>query len=143
MTFRFSLEPVLKVNEHREKVQQQKYADQVKVAQEIKDRITDLNHQLQNAKDDQPKDSLANVHSFRTRIGIMEQAHQQIHRLRNDLVKVDEKVKVERQKLVEAHRKTHMMETIRVKEFAAFRQMVDKVDQVQMDEVAAQIVSRR
>ena len=143
MTFKFSLEPVLKVNEHREKVQQQKYADQIKAAQDIKNKISDLNNQLLNARDDEPKESLANVHTFRTRIGMMEQAHQQIHQLRTDLVKVDEKVKFERQKLVEAHRKTHMMETIKGKEFTAFRQMVDKVDQVQMDEVAAQIVSRR
>jgi flagellar export protein FliJ len=143
MTFRFSLEPVLKVNEHREKVQQQKYADQVKAAQDIKTKITDLNNQLLNAKDEEAGTSLANVHAFRTRIGMIEQAHQQIHHLRNDLVKVDEKVKVERQKLVEAHRKTHMMETIKGKEFTAFRQFVDKVEQVQMDEVASQIVSRR
>lgn len=142
MTFKFTLEPVLKVNEHREKQQQQKYAAQVQQMQVIKEKIEDLRHRVN--QDDSGSSSMpGNIHAFRTRYGVLEQMHVEIGKLEKELALVDERVEVERRKLVEAHRKTHMMETMKSKELKSFTYQVNQVEQGQMDEVAAQIVSRR
>lgn len=142
MTFKFSLEPVLKVNEHREKQQQQKYAAQVKQMQSIKDKIDDLKDRIDQT-DDASEARYTSIHALRARYGVLEQMHVEIGKLEKELVLVDERVDAERKKLVEAHRKTHMMETMKTKEFTTFRHQVNQLEQGQMDEVAAQIVSRR
>ncbi|MCC5926860.1 MAG: flagellar export protein FliJ [Bacteroidetes bacterium] len=143
MTFKFSLEPVLKVNEHREKQQQQKYAAQVQQMQSIKDKISSLRNQVNREDTSEPGYQLNSIHAFRARYGVLEQMHVEIGKLEKELTLVDERVEVERRKLVEAHRKTHMMETMKSKEKKTFTYQVGQIEQGQMDEVAAQIVNRR
>lgn len=143
MTFKFSLEPVLKVNEHREKQQQQKYAAQVQQMQSIKDKIESLRDRVNQEEPTTSAYPMGSIHALRARYGVLEQMHVEIGKLEKELALVDERVEVERRKLVEAHRKTHMMETMKTKEYNTFAYQVGQIEQVQMDEVAAQIANRR
>lgn len=137
------MEPVLKFSEHRERQQQQRYAECLGKVQSIRDSISLTREQLNIFLQGDTEARAYSVHEVRTRHGIVEQLQLQIARLEAELSTSEELAATERRKLIAAHRKTHMMETMKGREMDAHRAHINKQEQVQMDEIASQSLSRR
>jgi flagellar export protein FliJ len=142
MKFKFSLDPVLKVRKHQEKIQKQKLAEQVA----RKQKISNLQQQVQGKLEDYLQNSentqAENIHMIRNRCVHMEMTHQEIDRLSKEIDKADVEVLKEREKLAAAHKKLHILEKVKEFEHNLFAEHTAKEDQKFMDEIATQSFSR-
>jgi flagellar protein FliJ len=144
MKFKFSLESVLRVREHKEKLQKQKLAEKLRMKQMILDKkseiATGLNEFLNNQEMDKGK--VHDIRKLRSSYAHLEQSHQIIGRLDREMARADRDVSKERDKLAEAHRETHMLEKVKDREQKAFRKEEERRERSQMDEIAAQFHNR-
>lgn len=142
MKFKFSLDPVLKVRKHQEKLQKQKLAEQVA----IKQKIGNLQQQVQGKLEDyllsSEKTQAENIHMIRNRGVHVQMVHQEINRLNKEMDKVDVEVSKEREKLTVAHKKLHILEKVKEFEHNLYSEHVAKEEQKFMDEIATQSFSR-
>ncbi len=142
MKFKFSLDPVLKVRQHQEKVQQQKLAEELTNKNKISDIRNAVKEKLENYLENKEEDKVANIHLIKAHDAHLIQANHKINELQQQEVKADEKVKTERSKLAEAFKKLSIMEKVRDTEHGAFVKNVAKTDQKFMDEISSQTFSR-
>jgi flagellar FliJ protein len=142
MKFKFSLAPVLKVREHQEKIQKQKLAEQVSRKQEISDLQHEVQGKLRQFLNDSEKQGAETIHLIRQRSAHLEQVHQKMEKLSEELSQADIKVSEERSKLAAAHKKLHILEKVREFEKGLFSDQVAQNEQKFMDEIATQSFSR-
>lgn len=142
MKFRFSLEPVLRVREHREKIQKQKLAEKQRIKQVISDKKTMIAKELEQFLGEKDKSSVYDVLKLKNAYAHMENSHQLMGKLARDLEKADQAISNERDKLVKAHRETHMLEKAKDREHEEFKKETDRTERKQMDEVAANFYNR-
>ncbi len=142
MKFKFSLEPVLKVRQHQEKVQQQKLAEELTNKNKISDLRNEVKGKLENYLDNKEQDKVANIHTIKTHNAHLIHVNDHINKLQQQEEKADEKVKEERSKLAEAFKKLSIMEKVKENEQGAFVKNVAKKDQNFMDEISSQSFSR-
>ncbi len=138
MKFKFSLEPVLKVRKHQEKVQQQKLAEEIT----NKNKISDLRNQVQNKLESyltgKEKGKAADIHTIRTYNAHLMSANNELTKLQKKEKNADVKVEKERSKLAEAFKKLNMLEKVKEKEQELFNKNLAKLNQKFMDEVSSQ-----
>lgn len=139
----FSLEPVLKVRTYREKAQQQEYALYLRNKQDIEERITEIRDRLSTELEKSENAEVTKIHQFRNKCGQVEHMHQLMDRLMHDLKKAEDVLESERNKLIEAHRNMHIMESMKSREKTNFIKHVDYLEQMQSDEVSIQMTSRK
>ena len=142
MKFKFSLDPVLKVRKHQEKLQQQKLAEEVAKQQQINNMREEVQDKLQNFLTTTSESEVKNVHTVRRRITHVEQIHQHMQRLSEDLNKADVKVSAERVKLAAANKNLRIMEKVKEIEHKLFSDTMAKEEQKFLDEIATQSFSR-
>lgn len=142
MTFKFSLDPVLKVRDHQKKVQKQKLAKEVANKQEILNLQEQVQQKLKGFLDKAEQSEMQNIHTLRQRASHMQQVHQKMKQLSEQLSKADENVDSARSKLAEAHKNLHIMEKMKEFERSEFDDEVARVEQKFMDEIAAQSYSQ-
>ena len=142
MKFRFSLEPVLRVREHKEKIQQQKLAEKQRIKKVLSEKKSKVAEELDQFLGEKDKASAFDIRKLRNAYAHLEHSHQMIGKLERDMDKADEAVTRERDKLVKAHRDTHILEKVKEREHCTFRDEVDRVERKQMDEIAAQFYNR-
>ncbi len=142
MKFRFSLEPVLRVREHKEKVQQQKLAEKQRIKKVLSEKKSKVADELEQFLGEKDNASAFDIRKLRNAYAHLEHSHQMIGKLERDMDKADEAVNRERDKLVKAHRDTHILEKVKEREHCTFRDEVDRVERKQMDEIAAQFFNR-
>lgn len=143
MKFTFSLESVLKVREHREQAQKQAYALETRNMQEIKTQLLSARDQLEQMTHEDAVTTTANIQHMRRQFSHMQQMHALIGKLHTDLSKADKRVATERERLVEAHRLTHIMESAKEREFARYRHEFNQAEQKQMDDVSSIMTARK
>jgi flagellar FliJ protein len=142
MTFKFSLDPVLKVRDHQKKVQKQKLAKEVANKQEIQNLQEQVQQKLKGFLEKTEQSEMQNIHTLRQRASHMQQVHQKMKQLSEQLSKADKNVDNARSKLAEAHKNLHIMEKMKEFERSEFDDEVARVDQKFMDEIATQSYSQ-
>lgn len=142
MTFKFSLDPVLKVRDHQKKVQKQKLAKEVANKQEIMNLQEQVQQKLKGFLEKTEQSEMQNVHTLRQRASHMQQVHQKMKQLSEQLSKADKNVDSARSKLAEAHKNLHIMEKMKEFERSEFDDEVSRVEQKFMDEIATQSYSQ-
>ena len=142
MKFTFSLDSVLKVREHQEKIQQQKLAKEMlrkKNIEEVRNEVSSRLNQLLRANDVKQFES---VHSLKQMGSHMMEAHQTMDRLNGEKKDADKAVDKERLDLAKAHKKRHIMEKVKELELNLFSEKVSRNEQTRMDEIAGQLFNR-
>lgn len=142
MTFKFSLDPVLKVRDHQKKMQKQKLAEEVANKQEILNLQKQVQTKLKGFLKESDQKEVQNVHTLRQRASHMQQVHQKMKELSEELSKADENVTNARTQLAEAHKNLHIMEKMKEFERSEFDDEVAKGEQKFMDEIATQSYSQ-
>jgi len=142
MKFKFSLEPLLKVRQHQEKVQKQKLAEELVNKNKISDLRNDVKEKLESYLYNKNEVEVANIHTIKTHNAHIVNVNQHIQKLNEQEKKVDQKVNHERSKLAEAFKKLSIIEKIKEKEHGTFLNDVAKSDQKFMDEISSQSFSR-
>lgn len=142
MTFRFSLEPVLRVREHKEKLQQQKLAEEMKRKQQIAEQKKAIEAELQDFLGQKDMHKVHDLQKIKNSYAHLEHAHQAMGKLDKDIKKVDKAIFRERDKLVVAHRETHIMEKAKDREYSTWKSELERIDQKAMDEIATQYFNR-
>ena len=142
MKFKFSLAPVLKVRKHQEKLQKQKLAEQVTRKQQISDVRDDVQGKLRTFLAHSEDHTVENIHMIKRRSAHLQQVHQKMNKLSEELDKAEIEVTKEREKLAAAHKNLHILEKVREFEQSLFSQRMAKDEQKFMDEIATQSFSR-
>ncbi|MEX2600514.1 MAG: flagellar export protein FliJ [Balneolaceae bacterium] len=138
MKFTFSLEPVLKVRKHQEKLKKQELAEQLQKKQEIDELRSEVMEKLNGYLRHEHHQKAANIHAIRQRSQHMVQANHTMNRLNRDLEKVESEVGKKRQNLAEIHKKRHVLEKVKEKELKRFKHHFDMKEQHLLDEIATQ-----
>lgn len=142
MKFKFSLDPVLKVRKHQEKIQKQKLAEQVAQKQKISDLRSEVQGKLENYLAEREDNPAANIHLIRRHSSHMEAVHQRMEKLSQEIDQADVKVSKEREKLAKAHKNLHILEKVKEFEKGLFSEKMAREEQKFMDEIATQSFSR-
>ncbi len=142
MTFRFSLEPVLRVREHKEKLQRQKLAEEMKRKQKIAEQKETVEAELKHFLAQKDLHKAHDIRKLKNSYVHLEHAHNAMGKLDRDMKKVDKAIFRERDKLVVAHRETHIMEKAKDREFSTYKMELERTEQKAMDEIATQFFNR-
>ena len=142
MKFKFSLEPVLKVRQHQEKVQQQKLAEELTNKNKISDLRNSVQGKLESYLETKDQDKVANIHAIKTQNAHLIQVNEHIHKLQQQEEQADKKVSTERSKLAEAFKKLSIIEKVKENEHGTFVRDMEKADQKFMDEISFQSLNR-
>ncbi|MEX0680469.1 MAG: flagellar FliJ family protein [Balneolales bacterium] len=142
MKFRFSLAPVLKVREHKEKLQKQRLAEKQRLRQVIADKKSEIAIGLRGFIEERDDDSVNDINRIRSSYAHMEYAHQIMGNLVRDLNRAEQDIDRERDKLIRVHRDTRIMEKAKEREHKVFLEEIDRQDRRQMDEIATQLYNR-
>lgn len=142
MKFKFSLESVLKVRKHQEKMQKQKLAEEVDKRQRIHSLHEHEQGQLANYLEEKQEQKAVSVHEVKRHTSHLELVHQKMVKLSNELDKASDNVKNEQEKLASAHQQLHIMEKVRDFEHTLFSETMNKKEQKFLDEIATQSFSR-
>ena len=141
MKFNFSLEPVLKVRKHKERLQKQKLAEKLSAKEQINSRQEEMKQKLENYLQNTERSDFENVHTIKRHSKHMQQTYKKIEELDGQLKEAENAVSEEREKLVVANQKRHVMEKVKEKERKRFLEKLSKLEQKTMDEIATQTYS--
>lgn len=142
MKFKFTLDPVLKVRKHQEKVQKQKLAEELIKKNEINELRAEVQNKLENYLQNAQTRNIENIHGIKRHTKHMEQVHSLIKKLSTDLNKAEKAVSEERGKLAQAYKNRHILDKVKEFEQNIFAQKLQRNEQKNMDEIATQIYSR-
>lgn len=138
MKFKFSLEPVLKIREHEETLQQQRLAKKMSEKRRLIEKRSELEKKLKGHLEDADRKEFESLHNLRRHRAHIQEVHQQMNRLNDSLRIVEKAVNKERNKLAKVHKKRHMLEKIKEEERVEFLEKISRQQQKVMDEIATQ-----
>ena len=141
MKFEFSLEPVLKVREHEEKVQKQKLAEKLNKKKDLKILKQNLKNELENHISNSDGEKFLNVHDLQRQQQYINDLHEKVKKVNQSLESIKKAVDRQRDKLADVHKKRHIMEKVKEEEREVFFEQVSKQQRKVMDEVATQTFS--
>lgn len=142
MKFTFSLDSVLKVREHQEKIQQQKLAKEMQRKRNIEEVRNEVSSRLNQLLRSNEVKQFESLHSLKQLGSQMMEAHQTIDRLNGEKKEVEQAVDKERLDLAKAHKKRHIMEKVKELELNLFSEKVSRHEQILMDEIAGQLFNK-
>ncbi|MAO63684.1 MAG: flagellar export protein FliJ [Balneola sp.] len=142
MKFQFSLDSVLKVRNHEQKMKKQKLAEEMAHKQEIIKLREQIKDKLSGYLQDDDSEQIMNVQQVRQKAAHIQQVHEKMKKLSDELGRADLKVSKARKHLADAHKNLHIIEKVKEFEHAAFKENVDREEQKFMDEIATQSYSR-
>lgn len=142
MKFKFSLDPVLKVRDHKKKLQKQKLAEEMANKQEILELREQVQQKLKGYLENAEQAEIQNIQMVRQRGSHIQQVHQKMKKLSEKLSEADKNVSKARTDLAEAHKNLHIIEKVKEFEKSIFNDNVAKQEQKFMDEIATQSFSR-
>lgn len=138
MKFDFSLEPVLKVRKHEEKVQKQKLAVKVSEKQDLSKRKRNLQNKLKALLDGTDAEEFENLHDLKRHKNFVKEVHQRMQKLNDSLKVVEHAVNKQRDKLATVHKKRHIMEKLKEEEREVLLEEMARQQRKALDEVATQ-----
>lgn len=142
MKFNFSLDPVLKVRKHQEKMQKLKLANEVLKKNQISELQSQIKKKLENYISESSVKNPECIHNIKIHSSYLHEVHTTKNELDIEEAKADEAVTDERLKLHKAHKKRHILEKVKEFEYSLFSEKVSRNEQNVLDEIAAQSFSR-
>ena len=142
MKFTFSLDSVLKVREHQEKMQQQKLATEMQRKRNIEEIRNEVSVRLNQLLRNNELKQFESIHSLKQLGSQMIEAHQTMDRLNGEEKEAEIAVDKERVDLAKAHKKRHIMEKVKELELNLFSEKVSRHEQIRMDEIATQLFNK-
>lgn len=142
MAFKFSLESVLKVRKHQEKLQEQKLAEEMMKKKKIDDVKDETHKKLKSFLQNNQKKDAENIQRIKRHGRHILQTHELIQKLGSESEKADKSVTNVRKTLADAHKNRHILEKLREVEQSVFAQKLQRNEQKNMDEIAAQSFSK-
>jgi len=142
MKFEFSLESVLKVRKHEEKVQKQKLAAELSRKEALTEQRIVLKKKIKALIENTDRSNFESLHDLRRHKGYIQELHKRMQQLNQSLEVIDNAVKKERDKLAMVHKKRNIIEKVKDEEYELFLEKVSKLQQKVMDEIASQTFSR-
>ena len=142
MKFNFSLDPVLKVRKHEEKIQKQKLAKEVQKKNQINELQGKVKERLEKYLHESNGNKAENIHNIKMHSHYLQEVHSKMNGLDRDQSKAEKAIHRERENLEKVHKKRHILEKMREFEFNVFSDNVEKSEQKTLDEIAIQSFSR-
>ena len=138
MKFRFKLETVLKIRKHEEELQKQKLGVIMQRKQLINSRLQKVQSVMTDMNDQYLSKSQMDVRNLRGYYASLQNKQEVIWDLRQQLAETDKEIIKQRNVLLEANRKTQMLEKLKSKALLTFVQEMDRKEQVELNEMATQ-----
>lgn len=145
MKFQFQFESVLKVRRHQEKEEQQKLATLTGKQAQLDQACRGLYEKIQAVE----VDAVAGQSSGSVPVTEVRRQYEQQHSLRDELWALQdeqrelaEAIDEQRKQLMEANRKTKILEKLKSRERAKFLKEQQQIEQNQQNEIATQIYNR-
>lgn len=142
MKFNFSLESVLKVRKHEEKVQKQKLAKKISEKKQLSEKRIRLEEKLKGHLNEEGREEFMSLHNLKRHREYIHQIHQKMEKLNGSLEIVEDSLDEERDKLAAVHKERHIMEKVKEEEREEFLEKISRHQQKVMDEIATQSFSR-
>ncbi|REL38680.1 flagellar export protein FliJ [Rhodohalobacter sp. SW132] len=142
MAFKFSLESVLKVRKHQEKVQKQKLAEELMKKKKIDDVKVEVQNKLNHYLETDSVQTAANIQTIKRHGRHVLQTHELIRKLGSESQEADKSVSEVRNSLADAHKECHILEKLKEVEQQMFSKKIQRSEQKTMDEIATQSFSR-
>jgi flagellar FliJ protein len=142
MAFKFSLESVLKVRKHEEKIQKQKLAEELMKKKRIDDVKGEVQSKLKSYLHEGDVEGAQNIQKVKRHGRHMLQAHELIQKLNSESSEAEKMVSEVRENLASAHKNRHMLEKLKEVELNGFTRKLQRNEQKTMDEIATQSFSR-
>lgn len=142
MKFKFSLDSVLKVRKHQEKLQEQKLAEKLLKKKGLDELKAGISDSLQAYLEDSGNNEAENIHAIKRHSMHLAETHKMIEKLDNESSEMDKTVKMVREKLSIAHKNRHIMEVVKEIEKNLFQKNQNRLEQKNMDEIATQSYGR-
>ena len=142
MAFKFSLESVLKVRKHEEKIQKQKLAEELMKKKKIDDVREEVQTKLKNFLENDEFGEAQNIQKIKRHGRHILQTHELIQKLNGESAEADKLVGKVRENLASAHKSRHILEKLKESEYSGFSRKLQRDEQKTMDEIATQSFSR-
>ena len=142
MKFDFSLEPVLEVRKHEEKIQKQRLAEKLSRKKDIAARKEKLQLKLKAHIERAESSEFNRLHDLRRHRSYISELHREVEKLEDSLRVVEKAVSQQRDKLAAVHKERHIMEKIKEEEHQVFLEKISREEQKLMDEIATQSYSQ-
>jgi len=142
MKFKFSLEPVLKVRKHQEKMQKLRLAEEVMKKEEIEQIKQNVNQKLHDFLETGQTEQAANLHNVKVYSVHLQEAHQAMKQLNVKADEAEKRIGKEREKLAQAHKNKHILMKLKEGEERLFKKELNRYEQKTMDEIATQSFGR-
>ena len=142
MKFEFSLESVLKVREHEEKVQKQKLAEKLNKKKHLNSIKENLKRELENHISNNGSNTYENLHDLQRKQQYINELHYKVKKVNSSLASVKRAVDEQRDILADVHKKRHIMEKVKEGERELFLEEISRQQRKIMDEVATQTFSK-
>ncbi len=142
MAFKFSLESVLKVRKHEEKIQKQKLAEELMKKKNIDDVKDDIHCKLKSYLSNDGIGEVQNIQRIQRHGRHILQAHELIQKLNSESAEAEKVVSKVRENLASAHKNRHILEKLKETEQNGFSKKLQRDEQKTMDEIATQSFSR-
>lgn len=138
--FKFKLAPVLRVREHEEEQQKMRYASVLQKKTQLEQRAEQLVQEIEtvNARDIRT-DEVLRPTTFQQHYADIHEKHKKLKQVRQEVSRAEKEVEAERQKLVEANKRTKMIKTLESKEKETFFKELQRLEQNQLNEIATQM----
>lgn len=141
MKFEFSLEPVLKVRKHEEKIHKQKLAEKLNEKNGLDELKDNLQQKLQAFLDKGDQNEFANLHDLQRHQQYIKDLQQKVKKVNESLGSIKQAIEKQRDKLAEVHKSRHIMEKVKEEEQEIFLKKISRQERKIMDEVATQTYS--
>lgn len=142
MAFKFSLESVLKVRKHEEKIQKQKLAEELMKKKKIDDVKNEVHSKLKSFLDNDEFGEAQNIQKIQRHGRHILQTHELIQKLNSESAEAEKLVSKVRNNLASAHKSRHILEKLKEVEHSGFSMRLQRDEQKTMDEIATQSFSR-
>ena len=139
---KFSLQTALDVRERIERLKQKEFAEQLQLAQEIQKRIADCKTEAQHSNQavNQLKNQGFTIALLQFHEQFRHRLDQQIGVLEQQLAEQNEVVEVKQQNLLKATQDRRVLEILKEKEEERYRKKRDRLERLEMDEIARNFV---
>lgn len=142
MAFKFSLESVLKVRKHQEKLQKQRLAEELMKKKRIDDVKAEVHEKLNSFLQKDQFKNAENIQRIKRHGRHILQTHELIQKLGSESDEVEKSVSKVRETLADAHKRRHILEKLKEVEQGMFARRLQRDEQKNMDEIATQSFSR-
>jgi flagellar FliJ protein len=138
MKFKFKLESVLKIRKHEEELQKQKLGVIMQRKQLINKRLQKVRDVMIDMNDQYLSKSQMDVTNLRGYYASLQDNQEVIWDLKQQLSETDKEIIKQRNALLEANKKTQMLEKLKSKALLTFVREMDRKEQLELNEMATQ-----